>query len=150
MPRKFRYTADRRIVNAILIPLLRLGIAPRVYFLLTVVGRKTGRPHSVPVTLVTEASHRWLVAPYGVVDWVKNARVAGTVRLSRGNTGSTYRVRELPPCEAAPILRRYLQAFPITRPYFSVRPDAPVDEFTVEAKTRPVFELQLLPLPRKA
>lgn len=145
MARSFRYTLDRRVVNSILVGLLRLGIAPRNYSLLTVVGRRTGRPRTLPVTILHEGPQRWLVAPYGPVDWVKNARAAGTVRLSCGKVSSRYAIRELPPLEAAPVLRTYLRMFPITRPYFGIPPEAPIDEFAKEAMTRPVFELRALP-----
>ena len=79
MMRPFQYSFDRRIVNRIITWQLKLGIAPSIYYLLTVAGRKTGNPHSVPVVLVEEKENRWLVAPYGEVDWVKNARVSGMV-----------------------------------------------------------------------
>lgn len=142
MARSFRYTADRQIVNTILIPLLKLGLAPRVYSLLTTKGRRTGRPHSVPVTLIREGARSWLVAPYGAVDWVKNARASGEVRLSYGSMVSHCRTQELPPEDAAPILRTYLRMFPITRAYFSVPPDASIEAFIQEAQTRPVFALE--------
>ena len=51
--------------------------------LLTVPGRRSGRPRSTPVTLVEEDGQRWLVAS-GPAGWVTNARAAGQVELSRG------------------------------------------------------------------
>jgi hypothetical protein len=49
----------------------------------TVEGRTSGRHFSTPVTLVVDGEERWLVAPYGERNWVKNARAAGSVELSR-------------------------------------------------------------------
>jgi deazaflavin-dependent oxidoreductase (nitroreductase family) len=121
--------------------LLRLGPAPRTTVLLTVPGRRSGRPRSTPVTLVEEDGQRWLVAPYGPVGWVHNARIAGRVQLSRGRRSETVRVKELAPEAAAPILKAYLERVPITRPYFDVTPDAPLAAFAAEAPQHPVFRV---------
>ena len=56
---------------------------------------------------------RWLVAPYGEVGWVRNARPA----LTRGRRVETVAIRELRPTEAAPVLKRYVTSVPITRPF---------------------------------
>jgi len=122
--------------------LLRLGLAPRTTVLLTVPGRRSGRPRSTPVTLVEEDGQRWLVAPYGPVGWVHNARVAGQVQLSRGRRSETVRVKELAPEAAGPILKAYLDRVPITRPYFDVTPDAPLAAFAAEASKHPVFQVE--------
>lgn len=90
---------------------------------------------------------RWLVAPYGEVAWVRNARAAGEVRLSRGCHRETARVRELDVgdadqvSEAARVLRAYARRVPHARPYFDVAPSAPVQAFVAEAHRRPVFRL---------
>ena len=144
MARPFQFTFDRRVINAIIKWLLKHGMKPDSYFLLTVIGRKSGKPHSVPVVIVEREAKQWLAAPYGVVDWVKNARAAGTVTLSRGHLNQDYAIQELPPQEAAPILKQYLQQFPITKPYFDAKPDSPLDEFVLEANSRPVFELHVI------
>ena len=141
MARPFQYSLDRRLINRIITWLLKLGLAPRSYYLLTVSGRKTGNPHSVPVALVEEGDARWLVAPYGPVDWVKNARASGMVKLSRRTRSEALMIRELTPQEAAPVLQKYLKAYPITKPYFDVTAEASPDEFVAEARSRPVFEL---------
>jgi deazaflavin-dependent oxidoreductase (nitroreductase family) len=128
-------------VNRLVRLLLKLGWMPGPTYLLTVRGRRTGRPFSTPVTLVEEGGPRWLVAPYGDVGWVRNARAAGQVTLSRGRRSETLPIRELPPAEAAPVLQRYVTRVPITRPYFDVRPDSPLAAFIQEAPRHPVFRL---------
>lgn len=142
MARPFQYTFDRRIVNKIIMWLLKLGFEPDSYYLLTVTRRKSGKPHTVPVVIVEEDHKRWLVAPYGVVDWVKNARATGVVTLARGKLSRIFTIQELLPLEAAPVLKMYLQRFPITRPYFDAKPDSALSEFEQEAQSRPVFELR--------
>jgi deazaflavin-dependent oxidoreductase (nitroreductase family) len=121
--------------------LIRLGLAPRTTVLLTVPGRRSGTPRSTPVTLVEEDGQRWLVAPYGPVEWVHNARAAGQVELSRGRRTETVRVKELAPEAAAPVLKAYVERVPITWPYFDAAPDAPIAAFAAEAPRHPVFQV---------
>ena len=141
MARPFHYTIDRRIVNQVLVWMLKLGIAPHDYHLLTVIGRNTGKPHSVPVTIIEDDARRWLVAPYGEVDWVRNARISGWVELSRGKSSVEWAIRELSPKESAPLLRKYLQKYSISAPYFDAQVDSPLHEFALDGRSRPVFEL---------
>lgn len=141
MARTFRYSIDRRIANWIIKYLLRFDLAPKIYHLLTVPGRKTGAPHSIPIVLIEGADHKWLVAPYGVVDWVKNTRAAGGVTLSRGQKSEEFEIQELTPEEAAPILQEYLTKYPLTKGYFNADLKSPLDAFIQDAKSRPVFEL---------
>jgi deazaflavin-dependent oxidoreductase (nitroreductase family) len=108
---------------------------------MTVRGRKSGQPRSTPVTLVEENGRKWLVAPYGPVSWVLNARAAGQVTLRRRRTAGVYAIRELPAQEAGPVLKQYLSIAGATRPYFKATKDAPVTEFVAEANRHPVFEL---------
>ncbi len=139
--RSFHMTAVRRVGDHLMRPLIRLGVVPGTY-LLTVRGRRTGSPRSNPVTLVDgDDGPRWLVAPYGAVGWVRNARAARRVTLSRRGHEAEYTLREVSPDEAGPVLKRYVSLAKVTRPYFRAGPDAPVAEFVAEADQHPVFEL---------
>jgi len=93
------------------------------------------------VVLVRQDHHQWLVAPYGAVSWVLNARAAGQVTLRRGLHSETYTIRELPPAEAGPVLQRYVGIAPATRPCFHASKDSPMAEFIAEADRNTVFEL---------
>jgi len=137
--REYRKSRGDRAGNAIFSVLARAGIGPA--HLLTTRGRKTGRPRTTPVILVVRGQQRWLVAPYGAVPWVLNARAAGQVRLRRGRDRHDYTLRQLPPAQAGPILQHYIRIAPATRPYFQASKDSPVGEFTAEADRHPVFEL---------
>ena len=141
MAKTYRLTPARRLANALMRGLLRLGVAPRTTYLLTVPGRRSGKPRSTPVTLVEADGQRWLVAPYGEVGWVRNARAAGEVRLTRGRQSEVVRVEELGPEEAAPVLKAYVARVPVTRPYFDAPPDAPLAAFVAEAPRHPVFRI---------
>jgi hypothetical protein len=84
---------------------------------------------------------RWLVAPYGERNWVKNARASGVVELRRGCRHEQLVVTELGPEESAPILKRYLNEVPITRPFFTAAPADDLAAFRAEAALHPVFAL---------
>jgi deazaflavin-dependent oxidoreductase (nitroreductase family) len=141
IPVTFRRGRGRRLVDALVRGFLRWGLGPRHTYLLSVRGRVSGRLRATPVTLVEDGGLRWLVAPYGEVGWVQNAREAGEVTLSRGRSRETVVVFELEPAEAAPVLKRYVQEVRIARPYFTVPPDAAVGAFGGEAARHPVFRV---------
>jgi deazaflavin-dependent oxidoreductase (nitroreductase family) len=120
--------------------LVRAGVLPRSY-LLTTRGRKTGRPRTNPVVPVKRDGRRWLVAPYGPVSWVLNARAAGQVTLTRRRDAREYAIREVAAEEAGPILKQYVRIATATRRYFLATKDSPVEDFITEADRHPVFEL---------
>lgn len=130
-----------RLFNGLMKGLVRLGIGPQCTYVLSIPGRKTRKLHSIPVTLVEEGAQRWLVAPYGVVDWVRNARAAGKVGLRRGKYSEIVPVTELEPEAAAPVLKMYVERVPHPRPYFDNPPEAPAEAFVAEAGRHPVFVL---------
>jgi deazaflavin-dependent oxidoreductase (nitroreductase family) len=139
-PRQYSPGRGRHAENAIMSALVRAGLVPRSY-LLTTRGRKTGRPRTNPVVPVEHQGRRWLVAPYGPVSWVHNARATGRVTLTRGRDTREYAIREVGPEEAGPVLQRYVRIATATRPYFVATKDSPVQDFVAEADRHPVFEL---------
>jgi len=137
----FEQTRLRSLGNKLIAPLARLGLAGRRTHVLTVPGRKSGLPRSTPVQLLFLDGQRWLVAPYGEGDWVRNARAAGTVELTRARKTETLRVEEVESEEAAPVLREYLRRTSIVKPYFDATADSPLEAFAAEAACHPVFRL---------
>jgi deazaflavin-dependent oxidoreductase (nitroreductase family) len=138
--KEYRPGRWHRLENAVMGTLTRAGLVPSSYLLVTT-GRKTGRVRSNPVTIVRYDGRRWLVAPYGPVSWVHNARAAGRVALVRRRTTRHYAVREASAVEAGPVLRRYVAVATATRAYFHADKNAPVEQFISEADRHPVFEL---------
>jgi deazaflavin-dependent oxidoreductase (nitroreductase family) len=126
-----------RVGDALVGVLARLGIGPM--HLLTTCGRKTGTPHTKPVVPVDHAGRRWLVAPYGVVGWVKNVRADPHVTLRHGRSSVPGVVHEASAKDAAPVLKRYVGVATKTRSRFRATEDSPVEEFVAEAATHPVF-----------
>ena len=140
--RPYRKSLWRRALNVLVRPLARLGLTgPRTH-LLTVPGRRSGRLWSTPVSIVRLGEERWLVAPYGERNWVKNARAAGSVELIRGRRREQLGVTELSPEAAVPVLRRYYELGRVTRPFFHVRPESSDEEWLAEAARHPVFRLE--------
>lgn len=129
------------MLNWLIMPPTHLGLAGKRTHILTVRGRRTGRRYSTPVQLVIDGKRRWLVAPYGEREWVKNARAAGEVELTRARRRTRHRVREVGPEEAAPVLREYLRTTPVVKRFFEAGRDDPLDAFVAEAPRHPVFRV---------
>lgn len=101
-----------KVANKLMITMQRLGIPTGPPQVLTVPGRKTGRPRSTPMTPFTVDGHLYTVAGYPGADWVRNARVAGAGTLSQGRKSRWVNIVELTPDDARPVLR----AFPVRVP----------------------------------
>jgi deazaflavin-dependent oxidoreductase (nitroreductase family) len=141
MARAYRYTWPRRLFNTLAETALKRGIGPSDSRLLTVRGRTSGRAYTTPVNVIERDGHAYMVSPYGERQWVKNARAAREVRLTRGKSQETRGVQELAPHDAAPVLAAYWRKNWVTRPFFSARPDDE-EAFAGEASRHPVFRLQ--------
>jgi deazaflavin-dependent oxidoreductase (nitroreductase family) len=83
----------------------RLGVATT----LAVRGRKSGEWRRVPVNVLEMDGARYLVAPRGTTEWVRNLRVAGDGQLERGGNAETFRATEVPDEQKLPIIDAYLQ-----------------------------------------
>jgi deazaflavin-dependent oxidoreductase (nitroreductase family) len=142
MAKTYHVTFADRMAAALTTTLLRAGVKIGTMSLLTVRGRKSGQPHTVLVLLVEQDGQRWLVAPYGVVQWVRNIRATGTATLTRGRRSEAISVTELPAQQAAPILKQYLSHVSGgVRSYFDATRDAPLEAFEREAPRHPVFQI---------
>src|SRR5438270_14028813 len=99
----------KHVFNPLVAALTRMGISVWGSRQLRVRGRKSGEWRTTPVNLLTYEGNRYLVAPRGETQWVRNLRVAGTgeLRLGRGTEG--FRGRELTEEEKVPVLRAYLR-----------------------------------------
>jgi len=139
-PQRYKHGRWYKAENAAMSALTRAGLIPHTY-LLTTRGRTTGQPRSNPVTVVEHNGHRWLVAPYGPVSWVRNALAAGEVNLTRRGDTQRFAIRVVPADEAGPVLKRYVGIASATRTYFAADRKAPIAAFTAEADRHPVFEL---------
>lgn len=98
--------------------------------------------YSTPVNVVELRDRRFLVAPRGRTQWVRNAEVAGAITLQPGSRRRGFRVRPVPERDKPPVLRAYLDQFRLTvQRYFPVRAGSPPEAFTGIVGRYPVFEL---------
>ncbi|MDQ3962349.1 MAG: nitroreductase family deazaflavin-dependent oxidoreductase [Actinomycetota bacterium] len=141
MPRTLKVGPLRRVGNVLMGTAARTGFGPGHLYILTTRGRDTGKPHSHPVQLVIEGDQKWLVAPYGVVDWVKNARATGRVHLRRGREAKEYTIEDAETSDAGRVLKKYVKLAPVVWPYMDAGLSSSEEEFAREAATHPVFRL---------
>jgi deazaflavin-dependent oxidoreductase (nitroreductase family) len=113
MAKPYRVNTFVRINNTMTTSLLRLGIKVWSFSLLTVRGRKSGKPIVTPVAIFVQNQKRYLVATYGVVNWVRNLRAAGgEATLTRRRHSEKIRAIELEPEAAALVFREALRSGP--------------------------------------
>lgn len=137
-------------VNPIIKRLVQLGlnIVPTSMILLTVYGRKTGQPHTMPVGLFTVGGRRYLFSTFGEVNWVRNLRSNKQVIIAYGRHQETLIATELAPEAAAPVLKKafapYLASFltrPMVQTWYNVQDSMSLDDYMNVARSHPVFEL---------
>jgi deazaflavin-dependent oxidoreductase (nitroreductase family) len=136
----------RNVFNRLVAGLTRLGISVYGSRVLEVRGRTTGQPRSVPVNLLTLDGTRYLVAPRGHTQWVRNLRVAGEGRLLIGRRAERFSASEVPDAEKEPILRAYLQRWKWEVGVFfsGVDATAPSADLRRIAPDHPIFRIEPL------
>ena len=98
-----------KYVNKAMIGLHRLGVGfgGKGPVVLTVAGRKSGKPRSTPVTPMAVDGNRYIVGGMPGSDWAANVRVAGEATLRVGRRTEPVRLIEMPADEARPLLREF-------------------------------------------
>ena len=100
-------------MNKFVIGLQKLGVRTGPAMVLTVPGRKTGRPRSTPMTPFEHQGGLYTVAGYPGADWAANARAAGAGSLSRGRKSRRVKIIEMTADEARPVLRSFPAQVPV-------------------------------------
>ena len=122
--------------------IIGLGLGPAHIHLLQVRGRKSGKLYATPVDLLEFGGKRYLVAPRGRTQWVRNAEAAGEIALKRGSRRDRFRLRALNDAEKLPILKAYLDTFKReVQRYFAVPAGSPPEALAEIASSYPAFEL---------
>ena len=99
----------RNVFNRVVALLTRLGISVWGSRELRVRGRKSGEWRTTPVNLLTFEGARYLVAPRGTTQWVRNLRAAGGGELRVGRRVEVFGATEIADADKPPILRAYLK-----------------------------------------
>jgi len=135
-------TAVERIFNRVFGILVGLGLGFSHNYLLQVRGRKSGKLYSTPVDLLEQKGKRYLVAPRGRTQWVRNAEAAGEITLKKGSRRERFRLSPVPDAEKPAILKAYLDSFrKEVQTYFPVPAGSPVEAFADLTASYPAFEL---------
>jgi deazaflavin-dependent oxidoreductase (nitroreductase family) len=135
-------TAMERAFNRFFGFLVGLGLGLKHNYLLQVRGRKSGKLYSTPVDLLEMNGKRFLVAPRGRTQWVRNAEAAGEVTLRKGGFRQTFQLRAIPDAEKPELLKAYLDSFKTTvQRYFPVPAGSEVQAFASVVANYPVYEL---------
>jgi deazaflavin-dependent oxidoreductase (nitroreductase family) len=111
--------------------------------ILAVRGRKSGQWRTTPVNLLVFEGQRYLVAPRGVTEWVRNIRVSGEAELRLGSGREAIKVIELSDAEKPPLLRHYLRrwSWEVSQFFEGVTADAPDADIQRIAANHPVFRI---------
>jgi deazaflavin-dependent oxidoreductase (nitroreductase family) len=100
-------------MNKLMVAVQKLGLPTGPAMVLTVPGRRSGKPRSTPMTPFQVDGGLYVVAGYPGADWAANARAAGTGTLSRGRRRRRVRIVELTAAQARPILRIFPVEVPV-------------------------------------
>ena len=148
MAKKFEYSLVFKLGNVFTRSLLALGVSFNGSTLITVAGRKTGQPHSTPISMIEFEGQRYVQSPFGNVNWVRNLRAAGTAILSWGSRHETVSVTELSPEEAAPVIKSMLGHAPkMIQEYFDVTPESSLEDVINDAPNHAVFAVHTAAVP---
>jgi len=134
----------RNVVNPFLNLAMRLGLSLAGSRILEVRGRKSGEWRRTPVNLLVFEGERYLVAPRGETQWVRNMRVSGGGRLLLGRRTEEFRATELPDVDRPALLRAYLKKWKweVNQFFGGVGPEASDEELLRIAPEHPVFRIR--------
>jgi deazaflavin-dependent oxidoreductase (nitroreductase family) len=133
----------RNVFNRLVAALTRAGISVWGSRVLEVRGRKSGEPRRTPVNLLTLDGTRYLVAPRGHTQWVRNLRIASEGALLVGRRREAFVATEVPDSEKEPILRAYLERWKweVGQFFGGVDASATSEELRRIAPDHPVFRV---------
>jgi deazaflavin-dependent oxidoreductase (nitroreductase family) len=133
----------KHLFNPMVAALTRAGLSVWGSRVLEVRGRTSGQPRRTPVNLLELEGERYLVAPRGHTQWVRNLRVSGEGRLWLGRRSEPFTATEVADADKTPILRAYLKRWRAEVGVFfeGVGPDSTDDELLGIAPDHPVFRL---------
>lgn len=100
-------------MNKVFLALRRVGLGMKDLPVLTVPGRKSGKPRSTPLSVLEHEGQRYLLEGFPGADWARNVRAAhGAATLATGKRSEQVRLVELDPQEALSVLRLWPERLP--------------------------------------
>jgi deazaflavin-dependent oxidoreductase (nitroreductase family) len=136
-----------RLGNWLIRTLVRLGISVWGARELRVPGRTSGVTRSTVVNLLDLDGTRYLVAPRGTTEWVRNVRAAGGGELRVGRRAERFRAIEVADADKIPVLRAYLEkwAFEVGRFFEGITKDSSDADLAPVTGGFPVFVVEPVP-----
>ena len=133
----------KNVFNPTVAALTRAGLSFWGSRVLEVRGRTSGEWRRTPVNLLSYEGQRYLVAPRGETQWVRNLRVSREGRLRLGRRIEPFSADEIDDERKVPILRAYLERWKAEVGAFfeGVGPDSTDEELRRIAPKHPVFRL---------
>jgi deazaflavin-dependent oxidoreductase (nitroreductase family) len=133
----------KHVFNRVVDAATRAGVSVWGSRVLRVRGRKSGEMRSTPVNLLTHAGARYLVAPRGQTQWVRNLRAAGEGELVLGRRVERFRAVELDDADKPDLLRAYLLRWKVEVGVFfgGVSADSPDEDLRRIAPDHPIFRI---------
>jgi hypothetical protein len=133
--------------NRVVRLLNRLGLRLGTIHVLTVPGRRTGIARPTPVSPLTVAGRRYVVAGLPEGDWARNARAAGHGELASGRRRARVALVEVDdPEQRRAVMRAFPAEVPHGVPFFvqlGLVSKADPDEFGAAADRVAVFETRI-------
>jgi deazaflavin-dependent oxidoreductase (nitroreductase family) len=141
-----RYVEPSRmdhLFNRTVAGLTKLGISVWGSRVLYVRGRSSGEWRTTPVNLLTVDGTRYLVAPRGITQWVRNLRAAGNGELHVGRRVEKFTATELADEEKPAVLRAYLKrwGWEVGRFFEGLDANASDEQVRAMAPSFPVFRI---------
>ena len=133
----------KNVFNRLVALLTKLGLSVAGSRVLEVRGRKSGEWRRTPVNLFELEGDRYLLAPRGNTQWVRNMRASGGGRLVLGRRVEEFNATEVPVEERVPLLRAYLEKWKWEAGAFfeGAGPDSPEEELRRIAPDHPAFRI---------
>lgn len=137
-----------KLLNPLVLRLLRLGMPMGPNTLMTVRGRRTGELRTLPVAVLRVEGREFVFAAFGSVPWVHNLRAAGTATLGSGRRARQVRAAEVDAATAARFLEVGLRAVlkvpvmgTMVAGWYGIDRHSTTEDFAEAARRHPAFEL---------
>jgi deazaflavin-dependent oxidoreductase (nitroreductase family) len=133
----------KHVFNPLVAGLTRSGVSLVGSRVLEVRGRKSGEWRRTPVNPLDHEGERYLVAPRGQTQWVRNLRASGEGRLRKGRRTEDFTAIEIPDEDKLGLLRAYLAkwAWEVGAFFQGVGADAPDEDLRRIARLHPIFRI---------
>ena len=145
IPWRLRVLRRLPFFNDIAKSLLAAGVPMGFNGLLTVRGRKSGLPRTTPVAIISVSGRRWVWAPWGETQWVRNLRAAGRATITVRRRTEEVTATELDPAERIGYFRNILgplaRSIPFGVQFIHIMDGVDLNDPVKVAEGRPVFEL---------